>query len=246
MIYSVVQSSPHIPPCLSTRYPPLIHPISPLSDPHNKNVPSLLSGNGTNNQSVQQALSALRLPRGAFSSSMAHRCLYGRWRFCSRFIPRKRMQNRIIGRSSDLSSRPFPASFLGCQWFGRANHSLCQCLARHITEWDLQQRVCYGLSPYSLFNQRVAADTCYSQYVKRFRHMRCFLMPLRTMRAASFPEPTAKVQKIVDMCKYILFLPLVGFGIVHLFSRFAKRFAADSCLSITLFIRKDNIYLHMS
>ena len=125
MIYSVVQSSPHIPPCLSTRYPPLIHPISPLSDPHNKNVPSLLSGNGTNNQSVQQALSALRLPRGAFSSSMAHRCLYGRWRFCSRFIPRKRMQNRIGGRSSDLSSRPFPASFIECQWVSVVRITLC-------------------------------------------------------------------------------------------------------------------------
>lgn len=127
------------------------------------------------------------------------------------------MQNRIIGRSSDLSSRPFPASFLGCQWvsivritpYAHASRmyvfAFWHCLARHITEWDLQQRVCYGFSPYSLFNQRVAADTYYPQYVKRFRHMRCFLLPLRTMRAVSFPKPTAKIQKIIDVCKYILF-----------------------------------------
>lgn len=128
MIYSVVQSSPHIPPCLSTRYPPLIHPISPCRTRTTKTFRLSFRETERTISLYKQALSALRLPRGAsfssvslplsssFRSSMAHRCLYGRWRFCSRFIPRKRMQNRIIGRSSDLSSRPFPASFFGCQW----------------------------------------------------------------------------------------------------------------------------------
>ena len=128
MIYSVVQSSPHIPPCLSTRYPPLIHPISPCRTRTTK----------TFRLSFRETERTISLynkpfqPSGCRAAHLSPQSLYLSlppfglpWRtatctgfgvFCSRFIPRKRMQNRIIGRSSDLSSRPFPASFPRRQW----------------------------------------------------------------------------------------------------------------------------------
>ena len=79
----------------------------------------------------------------------------------SRFIPRKRLLNGTIGRSSDLSYfASFPiglppiSGLFAKDTLNSKLYTLNECA-------DLQQRVCYGFSPYSLFNQGVTPDTYY-------------------------------------------------------------------------------------
>ena len=82
----------------------------------------------------------------------------------SRFIPRKRLLNGTIGRSSDLSYfASFPiglppiSGLFAKDTLNSKLYTLNECA-------DLQQRVCYGFSPYSLFNQGVTPDTYYSLF----------------------------------------------------------------------------------
>ena len=100
----------------------------------------------------------------------------------SRFIPRKRLLNGTIGRSSDLSYfASFPiglppiSGLFAKDTLNSKLYTLNECA-------DLQQRVCYGFSPYSLFNQGVTPDTYYS-----------------------FLKPVAKIVYFGDIHKFISF-----------------------------------------
>ena len=84
----------------------------------------------------------------------------------SRFIPRKRLLNGTIGRSSDLSYfASFPIGLPPISGLFAKDTSVVSSFRQQVSQLqdaDLQQRVCYGFSPYSLFNQGVTPDTYYS------------------------------------------------------------------------------------
>ena len=127
----------------------------------------------------------------------------------SRFIPRKRLLNGTIGRSSDLSYfASFPIWLPHISGLLAKDTSVVSCFKYQETSFkyqvagnkllhgaDLQQRVCYGFSPYSLINQGVTPDTYYSflklvakiVYFGDIHKFISFFFPIIMFVSTSFP-----------------------------------------------------------